>query len=65
MIPTLKPISPLRQRMLDDMAMRKLNRHTQAGYVRAVYGALTFMQPQLHAASWRASCGLRAAAYGS
>ncbi len=35
MIPTLKPISPLRQRMLDDMAMRKLNRHTQAGYVRA------------------------------
>jgi hypothetical protein len=34
MIPTLKPVSPLRQSMLDDMAMRKLNRFTQAGYVR-------------------------------
>ncbi len=29
-------ISPLRQRMLDDMMMRKLNPKTQAGYLRAV-----------------------------
>ncbi len=29
-------ISPLRQRMLDDMTMRKLNPKTQAGYLRAV-----------------------------
>ena len=43
MIPTLKPISPLRQRMLDDMAMRKLNRHTQAGYLRAVKQLAEFL----------------------
>jgi site-specific recombinase XerD len=43
MIPTLKPISPLRQRMLDDMAMRKLNRHTQASYVRAVKQLAEFL----------------------
>lgn len=29
-------ISPLRQRMLDDMALRKLNEKTQTAYVRAV-----------------------------
>jgi len=29
-------ISPLRQRMIEDMRMRKLAPHTQAGYVRAV-----------------------------
>jgi len=31
-----KPTSPLRQRMLDDMAMRKLSPKTQKGYVRSV-----------------------------
>ena len=31
-----KPISPLRQRMIDDMTMRKLKPATQAGYIRAV-----------------------------
>jgi len=31
-----KTISPLRQRMIEDMRMRKLAPHTQAGYVRAV-----------------------------
>jgi hypothetical protein len=29
-------ISPLRQRMLEDMRLRKLAPHTQASYVRAV-----------------------------
>ena len=29
-------ISPLRQRMIDDMRMRKLNPKTQIGYIRAV-----------------------------
>ena len=29
-------VSPLRQRMLDDMRMRKLQPRTQAGYIRAV-----------------------------
>lgn len=31
-----KPISPLRQRMLEDMAMRKLGPKTQKDYIRAV-----------------------------
>lgn len=31
-----KTISPLRQRMMEDMRMRKLAPHTQAGYIRAV-----------------------------
>ncbi len=29
-------ISPLRQRMIDDMAMRKLSPRTQTQYIRAV-----------------------------
>ena len=33
---TRKPISPLRQRMIDDMRMRKLCDKTQTGYLRAV-----------------------------
>jgi len=31
-----KPISPLRQRMIDDMRMRKLSPKTQASYIRVV-----------------------------
>ena len=31
-----KVVSPLRQRMIEDMRMRKLAPHTQAGYIRAV-----------------------------
>ena len=33
---TTKPISPLRQRMIDDMMMRKLSAKTQYQYIRAV-----------------------------
>jgi site-specific recombinase XerD len=33
---TRKAISPLRQRMIDDMTMRRMALHTQQGYVRAV-----------------------------
>src|ERR1700733_869762 len=29
-----KPISPLRQRMIDDMTARRFNEHTQRDYVR-------------------------------
>lgn len=36
MIQSPQSISPLRQRMLDDMRMRQLTPQTQAGYVRAV-----------------------------
>src|ERR1700729_4134750 len=31
-----KPISPLRQRMIDDMTARRFNEHTQRDYVRHV-----------------------------
>lgn len=33
---TTRPITPLRQRMLDDMAIRNMSSHTQAGYIRYV-----------------------------
>ena len=36
MIPSTQPISPLRQRMLEDMRMRKLEPRTQDAYIRAV-----------------------------
>ena len=36
MNPTMPTVSPLRQRMIEDMRMRKLNPRTQAGYIRAV-----------------------------
>jgi site-specific recombinase XerD len=36
MNPTMPTVSPLRQRMIEDMRMRKLNPHTQDGYIRAV-----------------------------
>lgn len=36
MNPTMPTVSPLRQRMIEDMRMRKLNPHTQEGYIRAV-----------------------------
>jgi hypothetical protein len=31
-----KSVSPLRQRMIDDMTLRKLSPRTQIGYLRAV-----------------------------
>jgi hypothetical protein len=31
-----KTISPLRQRMIEDMRLRKLGEHTQTDYIRAV-----------------------------
>ncbi len=33
---TRKAISPLRQRMIDDMTVRRMASHTQQGYIRAV-----------------------------
>ena len=36
MTESTKPISPLRQRMIDDMMMRKLAPGTQRGYLRAI-----------------------------
>src|SRR4029450_4847208 len=36
--------SPLRQRMIDDMRMRKLNGKTQIGYIRAVRRLAAFLK---------------------
>ena len=33
---SIKSVSPLRQRMIEDMTLRKLNSSTQIGYIRAV-----------------------------
>ena len=38
----LRTVSPLRQRMLEDMRMRKFE-HTQDGYIRAVRKLATFL----------------------
>ena len=37
-------ITPLRQRMLDDMTMRKLSPKTQSGYLRAVEKLSRFLR---------------------
>lgn len=38
-----RPISPLRARMLEEMALRKLGEKTQAGYIRAVVNLAKFL----------------------
>jgi len=38
-----KPVSPLRQRMLEDMALRKLSPQTQAAYIRAAIHLSRFL----------------------
>ena len=40
---TTQTISPLRQRMIDDMTMRKLSRKTQANYLRSVRNFTQFL----------------------
>ena len=44
MIPSTSGVTPLRQRMLDDMRMRKLEPKTQAGYLRAVRHLAVFLK---------------------
>ena len=39
-----KPISPLRQRMLEDMVMRGLHHDTQRDYVRSVRSFAAFLK---------------------
>jgi len=36
MTQTTQSVSPLRQRMIDDMMMRKLSPKTQSGYIRSL-----------------------------
>ena len=43
MTESTKSISPLRQRMIEDMGMRKLNPKTQAAYIRAVKNFTGFL----------------------
>lgn len=43
MTPSTSSISPLRQRMIDDMRMRKLSPKTQTGYIRAVRQFTVFL----------------------
>ena len=44
-------VSPLRQRMLEDMRMRQFAEHTQDGYIRAVRKLATFLDRSPHTAS--------------
>ncbi len=53
-VPTSTPaaaVSPLRQRMLDDMRMRQFAEHTQDGYIRAVRKLATFLGRSPHTAT--------------
>jgi len=43
MVPSTQAVTPLRQRMIDDMRMRKLCDQTQAGYIRAVRQLAAFL----------------------
>ena len=44
MTPSTQAISPLRQRMLDDMRMRKLQPRTQDAYIRAVCNLAAYLK---------------------
>ncbi|MEN8132078.1 MAG: site-specific integrase [Pseudomonadota bacterium] len=46
-----KPISPLRQRMIDDMTLHKLSPQTQTAYLRAVKNLAGFLGQSPDAAS--------------
>jgi hypothetical protein len=51
MTSSTQAISPLRQRMIDDMRMRKLEPKTRASYVRAVSKRARFLERSPHTAS--------------
>lgn len=48
---TTEPVSPLRQRMLDDMRMRKFEPRTQEAYVRSVRKLAAFLNRSPHTAT--------------
>ena len=54
-------VTPLRQRMIDDMRMRKLEPKTQAGYIRAVRKLAAFLGRSPDTATRRGSAPLPAA----
>ncbi len=55
------PVSPLRQRLVDDMAMRRFSRETQRNYVRDVgrfatsWGAGPIRRPRMRCVGSRSS----------
>lgn len=51
MIPSTPSISPLRQRMLEDMRMRKLEPRTQEAYIRAVRKLAAYLKRSPDAAT--------------
>jgi integrase/recombinase XerD len=51
MIHTTEPISPLRQRLIEDMRMRKLSAKTQTQYIRWVKGLAEFLERSPHRAT--------------
>ena len=51
MVPSTQAVTPLRQRMIDDMRMRKLCDQTQAGYIRAVRQLAAFLERSPHTAT--------------
>jgi len=50
-IPSAQAISPLRQRMIEDMTMRKLKPSTQKGYLRSVKRLADFLEHSPHTAT--------------
>ena len=54
-------ITPLRQRMIDDMRMRKLAPKTQAAYIRAVRQLAGFLGPLARHRHGRGSAALSVA----
>ena len=51
MTDSTKSVSPLRQRMIEDMRMRKLSGKTQSAYLRSVVALGEFLQRSPHAAT--------------
>jgi integrase/recombinase XerD len=51
MKPSSEAISPLRQRMIEDMRMRKLELKTRTAYLRAVKKLAAFLKRSPHAFS--------------
>ena len=53
MTQSTQTVSPLRQRMIDDMTLRKLNPKTQDAYLRSVIKLTRFLGHSPDACAWR------------
>jgi len=61
MNPSTQVVSPLRQRMIEDMRLRKLNGNTQIAYVRAVRRLAGFLRRSPDSATGGGSAAISAA----